>query len=68
MPVAESAQRRPGGASRSAITRLQPLTERRRRYCAAFLRAGWSVEETAWLFDLTAPDLAAAFGLPEPRS
>lgn len=41
----------PAAPARARTVRLRPLTARRADLCARFLEAGWSAEDTAWLFD-----------------
>lgn len=47
-----------GAVRRAQVLQLKPLEGRRLRYCRRFLDAGWTLEDTAWLFDVDADALA----------
>lgn len=50
----------PREAAPSPVAEVQPVTRPVLRWCRWFVDAGWTVAETAWLFDLDGRTLGAA--------
>lgn len=67
-PVRESG-RRPAAPARGAVRQIEPMNERKRRFGRWFLDAGWSVDETAELFNIHPDALTDALNVaPKARA